>query len=132
MFGISNKLLKNVIDKIAIPLAHIINSSLQTSEIPSELKLAKVIPIFKLKKKESDLLCIMSNYRPISLLPIFSKILEKVVACKLTSFLDEYKLLYKHQYGFQKKNSTIHPIIHFLNRLATDANERKITIGVFL
>ena len=131
MFGISNKLLKNVIDKIAIPLAHIINSSLQTSEIPSELKLAKVIPIFKLKKKESDLLCIMSNYRPISLLPIFSKILEKVVACKLTSFLDEYKLLYKHQYGFQKKNSTIHPIIHFLNRLATDANERKITIGVF-
>lgn len=131
MFGISNKLLKNVIEKIAIPLAHIINLSLQTGEIPLDLKLAKVVPIYKLKKKESDLLCIMSNYRPISLLPIFSKILEKVVAIKLTSFLDENKLLYEHQYGFQKKNSTIHPIIHFLNRLAKDSNEKKITIGVF-
>ena len=50
--------------------------------------------------KDSDLLSTMSNYRPISLLPIFSKILQKLVALRVTKFLDENNLLYKHQYGF--------------------------------
>ena len=73
----------------------------------------------------------MSNYRPISLLPIFSKILEKLVALRLTKFLDENNLLYKHQYGFQRKKSTLHPMIHLLNKIAENDNEKKITIGVF-
>ena len=131
MFGISNFLLKKIIENIALPLTHILNLSLQSGEIPSELKNAKVKPIFKLNSKDSDLLCLMSNYRPISLLPIFSKILEKLVALKLTKFLDENNLLYKHQYGFQRKKSTLHPIIHLLNKIAENDNEKKITIGVF-
>ena len=131
MFGISNFLLKKIIENIAIPLTHILNLSLQSGEIPSEFKNAKVKPIFKLNSKDSDLLCLMSNYRPISLLPIFSKILEKLVALKLTKFLDENNLLYKHQYGFQRKKSTLHPMIHLLNKIAENDNEKKITIGVF-
>ena len=131
MFGLSNFLLKKIIENIALPLSHILNLSLQSGEIPSEFKKAKVKPIFKLNSKDSDLLSTMSNYRPISLLPIFSKILEKLVALRLTKFLDENNLLYKHQYGFQRKKSTLHPMIHLLNKIAENDNEKKITIGVF-
>lgn len=131
MLGVSNKLIKRIIENIAVPLTHIVNLSLQSGNIPNELKIAKVLPIFKLKSKESDLLCNMSNYRPISLLPIFSKILEKIVANKLTTYLDENNLIYKHQYGFQKKKSTIHPIFHLINEIVKNNNEKKYTIGVF-
>ena len=131
MFGLSNFLLKKIIENIALPLSYILNLSLQSGEIPSEFKKAKVKPIFKLNSKDSDLLSTMSNYRPISLLPIFSKILEKLVALRLTKFLDENNLLYKHQYGFQRKKSTLHPMIHLLNKIAENDNEKKITIGVF-
>ena len=113
----SNFHLKKIIENIALPLSHILNLSLQSGEIPSEFKKAKVKPIFKLNSKDSDLLSTMSNYRPISLLPIFSKILEKLVALRLTKFLDENNLLYKHQYGFQRKKLTLHPMIHFLKKL---------------
>ena len=131
MFDLSNFLLKKIIENIALPLSYILNLSLQSGEIPSEFKKAKVKPIFKLNSKDSDLLSTMSNYRPISLLPIFSKILEKLVALRLTKFLDENNLLYKHQYGFQRKKSTLHPMIHLLNKIAENDNEKKITIGVF-
>ncbi len=131
MLGVSNKLMKKIIENIAIPLTHIINLSLQSGNIPNELKIAKVLPIFKLKTKESDLLSNMSNYRPISLLPIFSKILEKIVANKLTAYLDDNNLIYKHQYGFQKKKSTIQPIFHLINEIVKNSNDKKYTVGVF-
>ena len=55
------------------------------------------------------------NYRPVSLLPAFSKILEKVMFNKIMSFIDYQQILYKHQYGFRPKHSTIHQLIHLLN-----------------
>ena len=60
-------------------------------------------------KGDSKMLC--SNYRPISIIPIFSKILEKLMHKKLTSFLDKYDLLYEYQYGFQKGKSMEHAIL---------------------
>ena len=131
MFGLSNNLIKKVIDNIALPLTHIFNLSLQSGIIPNELKMAKVIPIFKLNSKDAELLSDMSNYRPISLLSIFSKILEKIVALKLTEYLDTNNLLYKHQYGFQKQKSTVQPIIHLLNEIVKNSNEKNVSIGVF-
>ena len=131
MFGLSNNLIKKVIDNIALPLTHIFNLSLQSGIIPNELKMAKVIPIFKLNSKDAELLSDMSNYRPISLLSIFSKILEKIVALKLTEYLNANNLLYKHQYGFQKQKSTVQPIIHLLNEIVNNSNEKKVSIGVF-
>jgi hypothetical protein len=131
MFGLSNNLIKKVIDNIAYPLTHIFNLSLQSGVIPNELKMAKVIPIFKLNSKDAELLSDMSNYRPISLLSIFSKILEKLVALKLTDYLNANNLLYKHQYGFQKQKSTVQPIIHLLNEVVKNSNDKLISIGVF-
>ena len=80
MFGISNNLVKFVITSIASPLSHIFSKSISEGTVPTQFKEAKVIPIFKLKSANSEERQNISNYRPISLLSIFSKILEKIVA----------------------------------------------------
>ena len=80
--GISTKLLKAMIPTILKPVTHLFNLSLYTGYIPLELKTAKVIPIYK--SDERDL---FTNYRPISLLPSLSKLLEKIVAKQMLGFL---------------------------------------------
>ena len=87
---ISSKMIKDTIKNIAIPLSHIINRSLSTGIVPNQLKIAKVIPVYKTSNKDD-----IKNYRPISLLPAFSKIFEKVMFTKIMSFLNSQKILYK-------------------------------------
>ena len=115
---ISTKLLKDSINYVAVPITHIINISLATGLVPGKLKEAKVIPIFKSADPSQ-----LKNYRPISLLPAFSKLFEKIMYNKLMSFLNTNNILYKHQYGFRPKHSTIHPIIHLLNHCAERNNK---------
>ena len=67
---------------------------------------------------------ICANYRPISILPIISKILEKLVHKRLINYLDKYELLFKHQYGFQKGKSTEHAILD-LHKNIVEAIEKK-------
>ncbi len=127
--NISSKLLKQTITNIAIPLAHIFNQSFSEGQVPTKMKLAKVIPIFKSGDAK-----LLNNYRPISLLPAFSKLLEKAMAERLTGFLENHHILYDNQYGFRKKHSTIHPILHLLKSIsnANDKPSRDVTIGIFL
>jgi hypothetical protein len=73
----------------------------------------------------------MDNYRPISLLSNFSKILEKVMCNRLTTFLENNKLLSKHQFGFRKKHSTVHPILHLLNEVSEASSRKKFTLAIF-
>ena len=75
---VSSKILKATINTKTDPLCHIINLSLKTGKFPDKMKIAKVLSIFK-----SDDNKIFKNYRPISLLPVFSKILEKIVYNRL-------------------------------------------------
>ncbi len=88
MTGLSSCLLKKVIPEILPPLKHIFNQSLATGTLPTKFKIAKVIPVFK----SGDALD-PSNYRPISLLSTFSKILEKIVHNRLFTYLDTHSLL---------------------------------------
>ena len=127
--GISSKLIKESIHHIATPFTHIVNQSLYTGVVPINMKLAKVIPIFKSGDKH-----IFNNYRPISILPAFSKILEKILANKLFKFMEQHKLFYEHQYGFRSKHSTVHPIIHLLNQVATENDKptNNLTLSVFI
>ena len=104
---ITTKLLKQIIIDIAPPLMHIFNLSLSNGVYPNSFKIAKVIPIFK-KDDPSQ----TSNYRPISLLPCFSKILEKIVYKRLYSFLIRHKLLIPNQFGFRKGFSTDLALVH--------------------
>jgi hypothetical protein len=73
--------MKSSIDAICKPLAHIFNLSLTTGIVPTDTKLAKVTPVYKSGNKQQ-----FTNYRPISILPSFSILLEKIVAKKLNSF----------------------------------------------
>ena len=89
--------------------------------------MAKVIPIYKNSGKEK-----VENYRPISILPIFSKILEKLVYKRLVNYLSKNNILYAKQFGFREKYSTSMALIEFTN-LVTQALENKlIPLGVFL
>ena len=124
--GVSVNLVKNVSDQLLYPLQHIINLSFETSVVPSQMKIAKVIPLFK----QGDPL-VMDNYRPISLLSTFSKILEKVVANRLCFFLESNNLLSKEQFGFRSAHSTIHPLIHFINHVSQALNRKEHTLAIF-
>ena len=125
--GISTKLIKKISRSIAVPLAHIFNLSLSTGIFPDALKTSRTIPIFKSGDKLN-----MDNYRPISLIKTFSKILEKMVALKLSNHLDINKLLHQHQYGFQAKKSTEHHLIHVTNKIGSALNNGEFCIGIFL
>ena len=106
--NISTKMLKYTINDIATPMSHIINLTFTTGIIPDGMKITNIIPIFKSGDKFS-----FNNYRPISILPAFSKIMEKIMHIRLSSFLNSTKQYYKHQYGFRKGHSTLHPVLHF-------------------
>ena len=94
-----------------------------------QLKSAKVVPIFKSGDKHN-----FTNYRPISLLSSFSKLLEKIVARQVSGFLNKHKLLYEHQYGFRKIHNTSHPIIHFLDKIYSSLNKNnpEYTLSIFI
>ena len=99
--SLSVHIVKLSIDKIAEPLSWIINSSLTTGCVPDDLKIAKVCPIFKGGNSSE-----MTNYQPISILPTFSKILEKVAFNRLHSFFRSQNSLTCNQYGFRPHHST--------------------------
>ena len=94
-------LLKDAANEIAPSPTYILNLSPTTSTVPTGWKKAKVSPIY-----ESGLTTELENYRPISVLPIVSKIMEREVHRQLYEFLDETKLISKHQFDFQRKKST--------------------------
>ena len=108
-------------------LSDIANKCFETGIFPDLCKIAKVIPIFK---KENPLLC--ENYRPISLLPIFSKIFEKLIYKRMYTFIEKHKLIYQRQFGFRTKHSTTHAIISLTESIKSQINNGKIVGGVFI
>ena len=96
---------KQCINNYVMPLTYIINMSLMEGIFPSELKLAKVVPIFK--SGDSDK---VTNYRPISVLS-FSKIFEKIMYNYVINFMGTNNTTYKYHFGFRKNHSTQHTII---------------------
>ena len=105
----------------------IFNKSLVTGVFPEDMKLAIVKPLYKAKSKFE-----ICNYRPISLLPVISKILEKIVQLRLTKFLKKHNVLYGGQYGFRKQRSTTDAILDLTGNILYGFNKKMYTIGVFL
>ncbi len=126
---ISTKLMKKSICEISVPLAHIFNLSFSTGIVPDQMKIAKVIPIFKNGNAQ-----LVTNYRPISILPAFSKLLEKVVYTRAYNFINNNDIFYTHQYGFRKKHSTTHPVIQLIKAVveANDKSTKDVTVATFL
>ena len=125
--GIKLSMIKCVIDHIVIPLNYIFNLSLTTGIFPSQLKIAKVVPIFK----SGDSNCI-KNYRPISVLPAFSKFLERIIHKRLYDFISQHNLLHHRQYGFRKNYSSYMAVLDAYNEIAARLDKKHHTMGIFL
>ena len=125
--GVSSKLVKDLRYALSFPLSIIINDSLAMGLVPDMAKLAKIIPIYKAKDKKD-----ISNYRPISLLPIISKILEKVVHKNVYTFLEKNKVVYASQYGFRKNRSTINAITELVCHITNAIENKQNTLSIFL
>ena len=95
--NISNCLLRDLIHVIKYPLCISINKSLMSGTFPDLMKIAKVLPLHK-----SGDQYLTENYRPISLLPVISKVLERVVYVQTIKFLEENNIIYHKQFGFRK------------------------------
>ena len=100
---------------------------LNTGIFPDELKIAKVIPLFK--KDDPKLL---KNYRPISLLPTISKVVEKIIFIQLSTYFNENKLIFDNQYGFRPKHSTEYAALELVDRIITQMDKKEVPINIFL
>ena len=110
--GIKSKFLKDGANVIKSSITHIINLSIETGTVPDELKYAVVKPLFK---KGSRLE--VGNYRPVSILCIISKILERAVYVQLYEYLKSNKLFYDFQSGFRKSYSTDTCLINLMDHI---------------
>lgn len=126
--GISSHLLKAICPAIFKPLTHCINRSIISGVFPTNLKLARVLPVFKNKGDPH----LMTNYRPISLLPAASKIYEKALYDQIYEYFTLHKLMLNSQYGFRKKHSTEHAAIEIIDRLMEEIDNKNIPIAIFL
>ena len=120
-------IMKNIKESIKTPLTHICNKSFSSGLVPSELKIANVVPIFKSGDE-----MVFSNYRPVSVLPVFSKLLERLMYNRLISFINENKLLYDYQFGFQKGKSTYMAMVMLIDKISDALDRGDCVIGVFL
>lgn len=125
--SISMQVIKSIIPFIAQPLSELINESFVTGSFPNELKIARVCPVFK-GGDAAD----FSNYRPISILPSFSKIYERLVYNRLMSFIDKHDLLYHNQFGFRKKHDTCMAVIEMVDRISQAMDSNFYSAGVFI
>lgn len=125
--GITNNLLKTHSHLFIEPLTHVMNLSLSSGVFPLCWKAALVIPIHKAGSKT-----LPSNYRPISLLSVFSKLLEKLVNSRVTKYLEQYKVLSPCQFGFRRARSTEDAVHTLLEGAVSALDCGKKCIGVFL
>ena len=121
------KVLKSISNPISPVLSHLVNTSLESGEFPNSLKTARVTPIFK-SGNHNDL----SNYRPISVLPLLSKIYEKVVYRQIYEFLERKDILFKNQFGFRCKKSTTNAIVNQLEYLYNHLDTNHYVFSLFL
>lgn len=127
-YGLSNiptRIFKLAIDDLASPLADIINNSLSSGIFPESLKSAIVIPVFK-SGSELD----MNNYRPISILPLISKIFEKCVNVRLNKYLAKSNIISNFQFGFQKGKNTTEAVLNFIEYVYEELNKKHHVLGI--
>lgn len=125
--GFSMKLIKDVFPAIVKPFMHISNISFQTGIFPDEMKIAKIIPLYKSGDKSK-----FNNYRPVSLLPQLSKVLEKAFEKRLVQFLDSHKVLNEYQFGFRKARSTEMALLQLIEEATNALDNKQFALGVFI
>lgn len=125
--GLTTRLIKNVADIIASPLAHIINISFQSGIFPDIYKRAMISAIYKSGSKTQ-----VGNYRPISVICKFGKIMEKSIHRRLTQFLTEHNIINNNQFGFREKLSTEDALTEFVKVIYENVDKSKPVSSIFI
>lgn len=125
--GIQTKVLKFAKDLIVPHITHICNLSFITGIFPNLFKTALIKPIYKGGDRDS-----ISNYRPISILPALSKILERLLNKRLTSYLTKFKIISDNQFGFVSGRSTEDAVLELTNYVVHNVDKKNKCIGIFL
>ena len=125
--GIPVNILKLCIKPLSPVISDLINHSFERGYFPKELKIAKVCPIFK-----SGCKSVISNYRPISVLPSISKIFEKIFQIRLTNYLTSKNILSNNQFGFRERYSPQMALLDLCDKLTKAIDNGKISIAIFL
>lgn len=124
---ISTKILKTCIDKIVAVITFLVNFSFESGTFPETLKLSIIKPLYKKGCKKCT-----ENYRPITLISIWSKVFEKCMHDRLTNFTTKYNIINSEQYGFQKLKSTSLAIFSLIQHILNNINGDKMTTALFL
>ena len=125
--GISNKLLKLLKMELSKSLTLIINQMITTSIFPDSFKIPKITPLFK--KGDASLL---SNYRPISLLPTFSKFFERIVYNQLYEYFNGNNLLAEQQYGFRTNHSTEYAVVKLVDTISKEMESGSTPTALYI
>lgn len=113
--GVRAYVVFHVKDLIVAPLTHIINCIISTARYPKALKVARVVPIYKDGNTANP-----SNYRPISVLPVLNKVVEKVLVKQMEQYLEANHLISDNQFGFRRRHSTGHAILRVVEETRFD------------
>ena len=124
---INISIIKSVSHLIIRPLVHCFNLSLETGVVPKELKIARVTPLFKGGESGE-----VGNYRPISVLPCFSKIIERIMHVRLSEFLQKHDILFRCQFGYRENYGTNLALTYITDKITTAFDDKKIALGTFI
>jgi retron-type reverse transcriptase len=119
--------IKKLSEVIAPHLAKYFNKCLQEGHFPDELKTGRISPIYK--KEDEQLL---ENYRPVSTLPVFGKILQKLIYSRLHSFLISKGIIHENQLGFRKGHSTSHALNYSVEHIQSLIKTKEHVLGIFI
>lgn len=123
----STMLIKSIAEYISPILCHVINLSFYSGVFPDKLKQSIVVPIYKKSNSSKT-----DNLRPISLVPVVSKIFEKIMKKRLMHFLESKQFISKDQYGFTQGRSTEDALINVTEQIYNKFNEKNKITGLFI
>jgi len=118
--------IKPIAEYIASPLTFIINNYIKESKFPSEWKIARISPIPKIDKPIE-----LKDYRPISILPILSKVYEKLVLKQLTKYIEEQNIYHQYQSGYRKNHSTTTLLLKLYDDIKCSMQRSELTVAIF-
>lgn len=126
--SIPAKLVQTCAIQLSFPLTYIFNLCIKSSTVPKGMKVAKVLPLYKSKGSRSS----CNSYRPISILPVFSKVFEKIINLQLQNHLQLHNIISPTQYGFQRNKGTLDALIQFANQSLAALNYSNVILGIFI
>ena len=124
---ISGKFLRDAAEVISSPLTYIMNLSLKSATVPDDFKLARVLPIYKKGNRNYE-----GNYRPVSILPVASKVLEKLSTIRCIINLEQNNMIYAFPSGFCSAHSTGTVLTFLAEKLRADKDEGLYTGMAFI